>query len=253
MIIDADTHISPENDGADCITYEKLIEMMDYSGVDKAIAWLKPPYMRETDNSNRYIYEAMKKNPERILGFGWADPHLGINKAKDTIKRCFEEYGFYGVKLNGAQNEFLIDDPKISLPLIEEINRFGKPAAFHVGGDFYENTHPSRIGKIAKKFPELKILMVHMGGASFKGTSISAIETAEAYPNTILIGSAVKSIHILNAVRKLGASRVCYGSDTPFEFMHVEVAKYQALFKDQVNTADMAKIMGENIKKFINA
>ncbi|MCL2478334.1 MAG: amidohydrolase family protein, partial [Treponema sp.] len=174
-------------------------------------------------------------------------------KAKNTIRRCFEEYGFFGVKLNGAQNEFLIDDPKMSLPLIEEIAKFRKPAAFHIGGDFYENTHPSRIAKISNLFPELKILMVHMGGASFKGTSISAIETAEMHPNTLLIGSAVRSVHILNGVKKLGASRVCFGSDTPFEFMHVEVAKYKALFKDKVNAEDLAKIMGENIKKFIDA
>jgi predicted TIM-barrel fold metal-dependent hydrolase len=251
MIIDADTHITPENDDQTCISADVLIRMMDYSGVDKALTWLKPPYLRDVDPLNRYIYESAKKYPGRILGFGWADPHLGIEKSKETIKRCIEEFGFLGVKLNGAQNDFLIDDPRLSLPLVEEIHKFGKPVAFHVGGDFYENTHPYRAGKIAHIFPELKILMVHMGGASFRGTSISAIETALENPNVLLVGSAVRSIHILNAVKKLGSHRVCFGSDTPFEFMHVELAKYKALLKDQVSPDDMQNIIGGNIEKFL--
>jgi len=57
----------------------------------------------------------------RILGFGWSDPNLGIQKAKDEVKRCIDEFGFYGVKLNGAQNDYSIDDPKLRLPLLRRL------------------------------------------------------------------------------------------------------------------------------------
>jgi predicted TIM-barrel fold metal-dependent hydrolase len=166
MIIDADTHISPTGEDAMAITYDDLLHYMDRAGVAKALTWLRPPYMREIAESNAYVHQAMQQHPDRILGFGWADPRLGLDKAKDAVRRCIYEYGFYGVKLNGAQNSFYIDHPDISLPVVEEIARTGKLLAFHVGTDAYETTHPFRVAKIARMFPEVQTMMVHMGGVA---------------------------------------------------------------------------------------
>ena len=66
------------------------------------------------------------------------------------------------MKLNGAQNSYYIDDLELTGSIIEEIAQSGKVLAFHVGADAYEYTHPFRVAKIAKMYPELKILMVHM-------------------------------------------------------------------------------------------
>src|SRR5512138_2213985 len=133
MILDADTHISPTREDAMAIPYEDLLRRMDRAGVEKALVWLRPPYMREIDESNAYVHSAVQAHPDRLLGFGWADPRLGVEKAKAMARRCIEEYGFYGVKLNGAQNSFMIDDPKLSLPVIEVIVKTGRLLAFHIG------------------------------------------------------------------------------------------------------------------------
>jgi len=147
MIIDADTHISPTAEDGMSITYDDLVRRMDRAGVEKALTWLRPPYLREIDESNAYVYQAVRQFPDRILGFGWADPRLGVERARSMVHRCIDEYGFYGVKLNGAQNSFYIDDPELSLPVIEEIAATGKLLAFHVGADAFEETHPFRVGR----------------------------------------------------------------------------------------------------------
>jgi predicted TIM-barrel fold metal-dependent hydrolase len=208
--------------------------------------------MREIAESNAYVYEATKQYPDRILGFGWADPHLGVERSKDEVKRCIYEYGFHGVKLNGAQNSYYIDDPKLSLPLVEEIAKTGKLLAFHVGTDAYETTHPFRVAKVARTFPELMILMAHMGGVAHHDLSNAGIEMAKECPNLFLIGSAVRSRAILKAIKTLGADRVCFGSDTPFELMHVEVAKYHALFDGEVTPEDEQQVMGGNIARLMD-
>lgn len=251
MIIDADVHISPTNEGRNSIGIEELLRRMDRAKVDKALTWLQPPYMREISDSNKYVYNASKQHPDKIIGFGWADPNLGVEKAKDEAKRCMYEYGFCGVKLNGAQNVFYIDDPKLSIPVIEEVAKAGRILAFHVGADAYEYTHPFRVAKVAKMFPELKILMVHMGGVAFAGISDAAIEIAEPFPNMTLIGSAVRPQCILKAIKVLGAERVCFGSDTPFELMHVEVAKYHAMLNGEFSDENIANIMGGNILRVL--
>jgi predicted TIM-barrel fold metal-dependent hydrolase len=249
MIIDADCHVSPTFEGGNSITIDELLRRMDKAAVAKALTWLQPPYRREVAEANAYIYQATRDFPDRILGFGWADPNLGVDAAKAMARKCLEEYGFYGVKLNGAQNEYYIDHPQKSLPVIEEIAKHGKTLAFHVGADSYRHTHPFRVAKIAKMFPELTIFCVHMGGASFHDLSNAMIEFAQEHKNLVLIGSAVRSIPILNAIKTLGAERVCFGSDTPFELMRVEVAKYHALLDGEVNEAEKALIMGGNIQR----
>ena len=251
MIIDADTHISPTGEDAMAITYDELLRRMDRAGVAKALTWLRPPYMREIAESNAYVHQAMQQHPERILGFGWADPRLGLDKAKEAVRRCIYDYGFYGVKLNGAQNSFYIDHPDISLPVVEEIAKTGKLLAFHVGTDAYETTHPFRVAKIARMFPEVQILMVHMGGVAHHDLSNAAIEMAQECSNLTLVGSAVRTRAIIKAIKTLGAYRVCFGSDTPFELMHVEVAKYNALLDGEVTSEEKQMVMAGNIARLM--
>lgn len=251
MIIDADTHISPTGEDAMALTIDELIRSMDRAGVDKALTWLRPPYLREIDESNAYVYQATQEHPGRILGFGWADPRLGVDKAKDAVKRCIYDYNFYGVKLNGAQNSYLIDSPELSLPVIEEIAKTGKLLAFHVGADAFENTHPFRVAKIARMYPQVQILVVHMGGVGHADVSNAAIEIAQEHANLTLIGSAVRTGAILKAIETLGARRVCFGSDTPFELMRVAVAKYNAMLDGQVGPEEKHAIMAGNIARLM--
>ena len=251
MIIDADVHVSPTLEGGKSISVEELLKSMERAGVDKAVTWLQPSYTRELDRSNEYVHEAMKEHPEKILGFGWVDPNLGVEKAKAAVKKHVYEYGFYGVKLNGAQNNFYIDDPVLSIPVIEEIAETGKILALHVGADAYDRTNPFRVGKIARRFPDLQILMVHMGGVAFDDLTNAAIEVAQKFLNLTLIGSAARPTAILKAVRTLGSSRLCFGSDTPFGLMRVEVAKYEALLEGEVSEEDKNNVMAGNIIRLL--
>jgi len=251
MIIDADVHISPTPEGENSIQIEELLRRMEHASVDKAVTWLQPPYMRQLDKANEYVHKAMKKHPDKILGFGWVNPNLGVEKAKKDVKKYINEYGFYGVKLNGAQNDFYIDDPKLSVPVIEEIVETGKLLALHVGADAYDRTNPFRVAKIAKQFPKLQILMVHMGGVAFDDLTNAAIEVAKEHSNLTLIGSGVRTIQVLKAIKTLGSSRVCFGSDTPFELMHVEVAKYKALL-DGLPENDKFDVMAKNVDRLLN-
>ncbi len=250
MIIDADCHISSGKHDDIAITADDLLARMDRSGVDKALVWLKPPYNKDIEPENRAVYEAMKAHPDRLLGFGWTNPRLGPEAARSAIRQSFEEYGFYGIKFNGAQDEYVIDDEKLALPLIEEAAQYGKVIAFHIGADFYENTHPYRLGHIAERFPETSFLMVHMGGAGTPALDRSAVETAARYPNITLIGSAVPETAIVSAIRILGPDRLCFGSDTPFRLMHVQLAMYRALLED-FDTHTCEKVLGGNLARVL--
>lgn len=247
-IIDADTHISPLNEAVSCRA-ERLVDEMDRAGVSRSIVWLQPPYMREIDSSLAYIYESSKKYPDKFLPFGWVNPHLGFEKSIDTIKKCMLEYGFYGVKLNGAQDSYYIDDEKYSIPLVEEIVKLGGMVCYHVGVDAYEYTHPYRVEKIVRRFPETIFLLAHMGGVGKPDMSSACVEIAMEHDNIYLIGSQISFNAVLKAVKELGPDRVCFGSDMPYDSMRAWSAGYRALLKDAVSEDEAALIMGGNIKR----
>ena len=246
MIIDADTHIAPTG-GA--FALDEHMKRLARSGVDKTLVWLKPDYQGTgIEGHNKYIYEAMQHYPDQILGFGWADPTVGVEHAKRMVKMCVEDYGLYGVKLNGAQNDYYIDDPELSLPVVDEIAKTGKLLAFHIGADAYERTHPFRAAKIARMYPDLKILMVHMGMAN-RDMNDAVIEMALECPNMVLIGSATTPGAVLKAIKTLGADRVCFGSDAPFQMQHVVLAMYEAMLDGEVSEEEKALVMGGNIAR----
>ena len=252
MIIDADVHVTPVQDNELCTTFDRMIEYMDESGVDKVRCQPHPPYVKTNLKlALKHVYEGTKKYPDRILGYGWVDPSLGMDEAKDTIKRCFEEYGFYGVKFNGSQNQYFADDPDKVLPLVELVAKYGKTIAFHSACDAYERTHPYRVMHVAQRFPELPVLMVHMGGAAVNDLHVAAIEAAEACPNITLVGSDSNPASILHAIKRLGAHRVCFGSDAPFQIMRVEVAKYHALLDNYITPEEKELVMSGNISRFL--
>lgn len=249
MIIDADTHIAPT--GGD-FAVEEHLKRMERAGIDKTLTWLKPDYVGEgIEDHNRYVYEAMRQYPDKILGFGWADPTVSVEHAKKMVTVCTEEYGFYGVKLNGAQNHYYIDDEELALPVIAEIAKSGKVLAFHIGPDAYERTHPLRARRVAKTYPELKILMVHMGMTNWEMNQ-AVVEVAEECPNMFLIGSGTDPRAIMYAIQKLGADRVCFGTDAPFRRPHVVKAMYDALLKYEATEAEKALVMGGNIARLFD-
>lgn len=252
MIFDADTHITPFQEYAVSCNAERMLEHMDTAGVDKALCWAHRPYSRnQLGEVLEYLYKATKDS-DRLVGYGWIDPMLGADTAMEMLKRCLTEYGFPGVKFNGCQNEHFNDDEQKVMPLLEEIAKAGTSVAFHTGGDAPDQTNPYRVGKIAKRFPEMKILMVHIGcgGASYD-LSRAAIEVAKECSNITLVGSDIRTNSLLNAMKELGPERICFGSDTPFENMAVEVARYKTMFREKLTEDEMDCVMGRNLMKFL--
>lgn len=251
VIVDADCHISSKKLDGISILADDLLAKMDRSGVNKALVWLKPPYTKDIEPENRAVYLAMRAYPDRLLGFGWVNPRLGHESAVKTIRQCFEEYGFYGIKFNGAQDEYVIDDDQLVMPYIELAAQYNKIIAFHIGADYYENTHPMRLGRIAACFPQTKFLMVHMGGAGKPALDRSAIEVARQHENITLIASSIYEHAIDRAIRSLGSNRVCFGSDTPFGMMHVQLAMARALMED-FDSDTARKFLGENLLNLLD-
>lgn len=247
MIIDGDTHVSLAGGG---FSLENQLRALDRARIDKALVWLSPHHYKgaEIAEHNAFIARAARQHADRLIPFGWADPRVSVEHAVDMVRRAAGEWGFLGVKLNGAQNNYYIDDPELALPVAEEIAKQGLMIAFHIGPDAYERTHPWRAARVAKRFPRTPVLMIHMGMTSGE-MNRAVCEAAEECPNMVLIASATGDAEALQAIRRLGAARVCFGSDWPFRKIHVVRAMFEASLPDDISPVDMELFMGGNLRR----
>jgi predicted TIM-barrel fold metal-dependent hydrolase len=110
-----------------------------------------------------------------------------------------------------------------------------------------EISHPLAIGALAHRFPDITILMDHMG---YREWTSDAIEAARDNPN-LYLGTTIASFEpstIERAVRELGPERVVYGSNWPalFSDLAVEAIRRQRLGKEAEEL-----ILGGNLARIL--
>jgi predicted TIM-barrel fold metal-dependent hydrolase len=111
----------------------------------------------------------------------------------------------------------------VVLPILELARELKIPVLFHTGHPPF--SLPWQIGEVAEVFPDIPIVMGHMGhghGCYIHGT----IMTAKKFPNLYLETSGMPMhTKIREAVEQIGPDRVMYGSDVPFHHHSVEMQK----------------------------
>ena len=132
------------------------------------------------------------------------------------------------------------------LPIVELAGKERIPVAIHSGHPPF--SLPWSIGELAEMYPEVRIVMLHMGHAH--GVYIqAAINTAKKYDNIILETSGV-SMHskIKEAVERVGEGRVVFGSDYPFHDYSVELQRVRAA---RLTEHELSLVMHENAKRLL--
>lgn len=211
-IIDAHAHVGRFGSWANVsASADEVLRKMDEAGVEKALLFAP---------DNEQVRRAVARNPKRFVGYVWPNPHDA--GALPLVKEAVSKWGFRGIKLHPLVNAFLPTDEEV-LPIVEFARKQRIPVAIHSGHPPF--SLPWSIGELAEMYPDVRIVMLHMGHAH--GVYIkAAIDTARRFENIILETSGV-SMHskIREAVERVGEGRVVFGSDYPFHDYSVELQK----------------------------
>ncbi len=118
-----------------------------------------------TGNVNDATATFVRAHPDRLIGFMALHPH--DPNCLDEFERCRTELGLRGVKLGANYQNF---DPleARALAIYERAQRYGLPVLFHQGTSPVREApirlaHPLLMDEIAIRYPDLKIIMAHMG------------------------------------------------------------------------------------------
>ena len=248
VVIDGHTHFAGPGRGLPPNTVEDLLATMDGNGIDAIVTCA--PYSsigksRDYDDANRFLVESMSMAPERIIGFLRVNPHLRGHALK-SIEEGVKTQGFRGVKLHPRNEAFAINSEELAFPIAELASKLGVPILIHTGEpDTYGFAQPTLVGDLADSFPDLTLVVGHMGKRLYE----DAICVARWFENIVLETSFRSHREIARAVRRVGADRVVYGSDMPFgvpeiEMMKVRLSGITEREMEMVLGGSMARILG---------
>lgn len=247
-IIDMHTHLwggpdglSPQEDGE-----KLLIDMADRYDLEAVLVMPlfggHNPSADEVAAGNRAAHELMKRD-SRMKPYVSVFPRLE-KSAMDEMRRGIEERGAYGLKIWVSP----ANEPSAHR-LIEKMIEYGKPTLIHAMhksvGQYPLESDPADIAALARRYPEAKIIMAHIGGNFIYGCG--AIRDC---PNvwTDPSGSYCERGMVEHAVGELGADRILFGTDAPgAEFLN-NAAK---VLTAQISDEDKRKIMYDNGRRLL--
>ena len=249
MIIDMHAHgLVPWYTADVC---EKIImENIEKYNIDKVYVsnlYAHVPTENEVEIANGLAHKLCKKHPDKIKGYVYISPEH--QNSCDVLKKGIEEQGFIGVKLWIST---YCDDLCVN-KIAEKSIEYGVPVLIH---SFHKSTgqHPfETTGKnveiLAKRYPELKIIMAHYGGNCYNGIPMIR-DLKNVWIDTS--GSICGGDALNYTIENIGVERILFGSDMPGDYitnvgkvMEADLTKEE---KDMIFYKNTLKVFDKNFR-----
>ncbi len=176
---------------------------------------------------DRYVADYVAAHPDTLMGFLSVDPTQP--GWQDEMIQGHQDLGLRGIKLLPMYAGFHPYDAELD-PLWEYATKHQLPVLLHTGTTFVsqapiECTLPRHLDPVATRFPEVRIIMAHLGHP-YEG---EAIVVARKHRNVYCDLSALhyrpfQCYHSLMLVQEYGVwDKVLFGTDYPFTTVNATV------------------------------
>ncbi len=208
QIIDSHAHVDEYEAFGWFDPPEAMIELLDEAGIGKAVVmtYADAPVLKP--DALRYLHDACKKFPERLIPYARINPHA--DNAAVLLEEAIIDLGMKGLKIHQESVTAAAHHGSV-VRLVKKAAEFNAPVLFHSGDE--PLSLPQQFAGLAEAAREATIILAHMGG--YHHTD-DAIRVCERYDNLLVDTSACPYPHkIKEAIERLGAHRVLFGSDGP--------------------------------------
>ncbi len=234
ITVDSHTHWGPSITLGINVSKEEILSQADEAGVDRIVIFPFPSAAIENEGINNEVLNLASKEKRFI-------PYYYI---PDDLKPIPKDKGFFGGKwhwVRGIQdaksNYKVLEDPAL-LDFIKVMEELDLPIVFEEELEF------TRL--FVKKTRKLKIIVPHMG--MLGGDPLDFLDSFWKSENVFFDTSLSSPAIIEKFIRKIGPSRVIFGSDLPFGRMENELNKILTL---PISDDAKDKILGKNILDLI--
>jgi len=204
---------------------------------------------------NEYVAEYVSKHKNKLFGFASVDPNN--EQAPSILEYSIKELDLTGLKLGPIYQNFYPDNRK-HFSLYKKADELNIPVLFHQGTSFVpegflDASRPADLDPIARAFPDLKIVIAHMGHP-WIGECIAVVRK---HPNMFMDMSALggRPWQFYNAMvlaMEYGVTdKVLFGSDYPF-FSTKETMDLFWKINDVAEGTNMPRISDDIIEGIIH-
>lgn len=203
-------------------TAEETIALADEAGIKKVI--MQGWYWRDhglCEYHNDYMYDVIRKYPYRFEAFASINPRVGW-PAIWEMEKCYQR-GFIGIGEMGPGGQGWDLNDKDFLHLMEAAVKCNMLVNIHAGepvGRIYAGKDPTPFEgfyDLAKKFPELKLILAHWGGGlPYYEMWHGVKETMKNVYYDTAGNPLLYKTRVFECVAKIvGTKKILYGSDFP--------------------------------------
>lgn len=201
------------------------------------------------------IADYVSQQPEKLIGFLSLDPTQP--GWQQELHFGHQELGLRGIKLMPMYAGFRPDDERLN-PLWDYASRNQLPVLLHTGTTFIsqaplEFTLPRLLDTVAIRFPELRLILAHLGHP-FEGECVAVIRK---HPNVYADVSALhyrpwQLYNSLMLVQEYGVwHKLLFGTDYPFTTVNDSLAGLRSL-NNQLEGTRMPRLNTEAIEAMIS-
>jgi predicted TIM-barrel fold metal-dependent hydrolase len=217
-IVDSHHHLGHRDgpDGPREFSGDDLVRQMDRHGIARSIALHFVSVLRTPDDfrrANAYVAEQVLRHPKRLTGGVVVNPLTGDLAVQEIV--AYHSQGFRAVKLHPIfHGHYHVDGGAVD-EVARLAGELGLPVVIH--SDFLSAVcSPYEIVRLARRFPDTTFVLLHLGlqpelcrmaPEVVAGTDNVVLDTSQTpdFPRDVYVGP----------VRRLGPSRLLFGSDGP--------------------------------------
>jgi predicted TIM-barrel fold metal-dependent hydrolase len=189
-------------------------------------------------------YSNLSQQSDKIIPFGSIHPDNDPEELES-----FPVLGLKGIKLQPNAQLFYPDEERM-FKLYEKANELGLIVIFHAGdeegGVKGEYSQPERFVEVLKAFPDLTVVLPHLGGFRTWDKVDLVLGYDNVYYDTAHLPGVIDDELFLELIEKIGIERVVYGTDFPWSDHSEDRAHVQKLLGDRAH-----QIFWENPKKLL--
>lgn len=205
------------------------------------------------DDQNVADYVAA--HPDRLIGFLSVDPTQ--DGWQDELRDGHQRLGLRGIKLLPMYAGFFPHDERLD-PLWQYASRHQIPVLLHTGTTFIsqaplECTLPRHVDAVARRFPDVKIIMAHLGHP-YEGECIAVIRKHDnVYADiSALHYRPFQFYHSLMLVQEYGVwHKLLFGTDYPFTTATATIKTLRQL-NEMFATSDAGRLDPRAIEALIH-
>ncbi len=235
-IIDSAVRLACDNGR---LVADDWLRQMDACGISHAVVAPADEHVAVYNREgNDQIADLVDHHPEKLTGLAVANPWFGQH-AVDVLRRAFDR-GLAGLYLHPTRQGFRLTEAIVD-PLIEVCIELRRPIYSYVGTPIC--AMPFQLAELARRFPEARFVLGHFGYCDFAGYDVipAAMQAASILVET---SCAWRQI-VQEAVDRLGADRLLFGSAYPRSRPELEIDKIRSL---DLIPGDRQKVLCDNAR-----